>query len=256
VTHPDAETIAAYQAGAPARWRLLRRRRVAAHIAGCPDCSATARQLTAVTAVLAAAPHPQMPAHVAERLTDVLAAQSTQGRSVTTHGRSSGLLAAPGGHRPRLVPAGVIVVILGALGVGGYFLGQSHGPAPVASSPVRGTSPSQTGIALNPEHIGAQDSEPGYRVVASGTDYLPTTLRMQVDHEANDPTLGSVSAPTAMAGCVAKVAEGSVVRFVDIAKYRGRRAWVIASTGRAWVTETSCSATGTDLLVTVALGVS
>jgi hypothetical protein len=267
VTHPDAETIAAYQAGALARWRLFRRRRVAAHLAGCRVCAATARRLTTVTAVLAAAHHPTMPANVAERLTEVLAAQPTPDSRLTTHGRSTRLLAPSGGRRPRLVPVGVVVVILGVLGVGGYFLGQTQPSAGVSSSSATrsatrsGTDQSGGGVRMNPEHVGAQESTPGgqqsgYRVVASGTDYLPATLPAQVGQEMNDAALGKVAAPSALAGCVANVAAGSLVRFVDVAKYRGKRAWVIAASGRAWVTGTSCSATETDLLVTVALAAS
>lgn len=266
--HPDAETIAGYQAGALARWRLLRRRRVAAHLAGCPDCAATARRLTAVTAVLASAPHPTMPANVAERLTEVLAAQSAPDTRVTTDGRSRRLLGTPGGHRPRLVPVGAVVVLLAILGVGGYFLGQIHQPSGVTASssaaresPQPGMNPSGNGFQMKPEHIGAQEStagtdQTGYRVVASGTNYLPATLGAQVSREMGDTTLGGAAAPPALASCIAKLAAGPGVRFVDIARYRGLRAWVIASSGRAWVTGTSCSASGTDLLATVSLGVS
>jgi hypothetical protein len=262
--HPDAETIAGYQAGALARWRLLRRRRAAAHLAGCPDCAATARRLTTVTAVLASASHPTMPAHVAERLTEVLAAQPAPSTRETTHGRSKRLLAAPGGRRPRLVPVGAVVVLLGILGVGGYFIGQTHGPSETTASSSRaqgnhqpGPEVTGSGFGMNPERIGAQDSGTGgrtsYRVVASGTNYLPATLRAQVGHEKGDTSLSGIGAPSALAGCIAKLATGSAVQFVDIAKYQGRRAWVIASAARAWVTETSCSASGTNLLATVTL---
>jgi hypothetical protein len=266
--HPDAETIAGYQAGALARWRLLRRRRVAAHLAGCPDCAATARRLTTVTAVLASAVHPPMPAHVAERLTEVLATQPAPTTRETTHGRSKRLLEAPGGRRPRLVPVGAVVVLLGILGVGGYFIGQAQGPSgtTASSSATRedhqpGPQITGGGFQMNPEHIGPQDSTPtggrtSYRVVASGTNYLPATLRAQVGQEKGDMSLSGTGAPSALAGCIARLATGSAVQFVDIAKYQGRRAWVIASAARAWVTETSCSASGTDLLTTVALGVS
>jgi hypothetical protein len=268
MTHPDAETIAGYQAGALARWRLLKRRRVAAHLAGCPDCAATARRLTAVTAVLSSAPHPTMPTNVAERLTEVLAAQPAPESVITTNGRSRRLLGTPGGHRPRLIPVGAAVVLLGILGVGGYFIGQIHQSPGVAASssaprqrPQPGMNSSGNGFQMKPEHIGAQEStsgtdQTGYRVVASGTNYLPATLSAQVTREMSETTLGDAAAPSGLASCITKLATGSTVRFVDIAKYHGMRAWVIASSKRAWVTGTSCSASGADLLATVSLGVS
>lgn len=262
--HPDAETIAGYQAGALARWRLLKRRRVAAHLAGCPDCAATARRLTTVTAVLVSAPHPPMPAHVAERLTAVLAAQPTPSPNITTSGRSKRLLGTPGGGRPRLVPVGVAVVLLGILGVGGYFIGQAQGPSgtTASSSPARqdhqpGVQVTGGGFGMNPERVGPQDSgRTSYRVVASGTNYLPATLRAQVGREKGDSSLSGIGAPSALAGCIARLAVGSAVQFVDIAKYQGRRAWVIASAAHAWVTETSCSSSRTNLLAMIGLGVS
>jgi hypothetical protein len=266
--HPDAETIARYQAGALARWRLLRRRRVAAHLARCPDCAAAARRTTAVTAVLAAAARPAMPADVAERLTEVLTTQTHPAPALTTHGRSRRLLTAPGGRRPQLMPVGIAVLILGVLGIGGYFIGQNSGSSagPSASSGVSVSGPHSatggpgSGIKLNPEHVGPEDSTPSgqvtYRVVSSGTDYQQATLGGQVTHEMADAALGAVAAPSGLAGCVARFAVDSAVRFVDIARYRGRKAWVIASSGRAWVTGTSCSAIGSDLLVTVPLAAS
>lgn len=265
--HPDAETIAEYQAGALAPWRVLRRRRIAAHLARCQECASVSRRLSAVTAVLAATPALAMPIDVAERLTVVLAAQPSPAHSPTTHGRSRRLLTAPGGRQPWLVPVGVVVV-LGLLGVGGFALsqGQGHGTSGISSGTLRGTAGASgspiagNGIEISPEHVGGPRATPGgqtgYRVVASGTDYLPATLRVQVSGEMADNGLNAAIPPSALAGCVAKIRAGSVVRFVDLAKYQGRQAWVIASTGRAWVTGTMCSATMADLLATVALATS
>lgn len=261
--HPDAETIARYQAGALARWRLFRRRRVAAHLARCPDCAAAARRTTAVTSVLAAAARPAMPADVAERLTEVLAAQTHPAPALTTHGRSRRLLTAPGGRRPQLVPVGIVVLIVGALGIGGYFIGQNGGSSagPSVSSGVSASgsrTPTGGHVQFNPDRVGAEESTPSgdqdtYRVVASGTDYQPATLGSQVSHEMADAALGAVAAPSGLAACVARFAVDSAVRFVDIARYRGRKAWVIASSGRTWVTGTSCSGIRSDLLITVPL---
>jgi hypothetical protein len=257
--HPDNETIAEYQAGALASWHVLRRRRVAAHLAGCPDCSATAQRLTRVSMVLAAAPHPAMPPDVAERLTAVLAAQSLDPHDKTTRGRSRRLLAAPGGRRPALVPAAATVVALAAVGLGGYAISQSGGsPAPTAAKPVSGPAISagssmHEGINVSPEHVGTGPRIPSYRVVASGTDYLPQTLRAQLGHEMQAAGLSTTAAPAALAGCLTRIGAESSAEFVDLARYQGRKAWVIASAGHAWVTGTSCSALRSDLVATVAL---
>jgi hypothetical protein len=69
--HPGAEAIADCMGGA----RTWRARRVAAHIAACPSCSAMERQFGQVSAVLAAVPQPPLPGEVALRLDAALAAE-------------------------------------------------------------------------------------------------------------------------------------------------------------------------------------
>lgn len=262
--HLDPETIAEYQAGALGFWHVVRRHRIAAHLAGCPDCSALARQLTQVSEVLAAAPSPAMPADVAERLTAVLAAQPSPSATRTAHGRSSRLLAASGGpRRPRLVPATAVMVVLVALGIGGYTLSQTTGSSPASDHSAIGNaatarkSPAING-RLSPDHVGTgrpavSGGELSYRVVASGTDYLRQSLRAQIIQKMKASPLSPAAPPPALAGCVARVGAGFAVTFVDLARYQGRKAWVMASAGHAWVTSTSCSASRSDLLASVAL---
>jgi hypothetical protein len=70
--HPDDETIAAFREDLlPAR----RAARIAAHLAECPRCAEVDAQLAAVTAALARAPTPPMPASLAARLDAALAAE-------------------------------------------------------------------------------------------------------------------------------------------------------------------------------------
>lgn len=259
--HLDPETIAEYQAGALGFWHVVRRRRIAAHLAGCPDCSALARQLTQVSEILAAAPRPAMPADVAERLTAVLATEPPPSIPRTAHGRSSRLLAASGGpRRPRLVPATAVLVVLVALGIGGYTLSQPSAPSghPATSNAASLPTSSAVNGRLTPDHVGTghaatNGGQESYRVVASGTDYLRQSLRAQIIQETKASPLSVAAPPGALAGCVARVGAGFAVTFVDLARYQGRKAWVMASAGHAWVTGTSCSASRSDLLASVAL---
>lgn len=264
--HLDAETIAEYQAGALAFWHVVRRRRIAAHLAQCPDCSSLARRLTQVSVVLAAAPVPAMPAGVAERLTAALSAESSPPAITAKPGRSRRLLTPSGGRGPRLVPAMTAMAVLVALGVGGYTLSQTTSPgassghaasnavsAPGKSSPVNGR--------IAPDHVGAGRTAAGgvqlsYRVVATGTDYLPQTLRAQVIREMKASVLSVASPPAALAACVARIGAGSVATFIDLAQYQGRKAWIVASAERAWVTGTLCSASRPDLLTSISLTLS
>src|SRR5262252_4590268 len=70
--HPDGETIAAFRDDlVPAR----KAARIAAHLAECPRCAEVDAQLAAVTAALARAPTPPMPASLTARLDAALAAE-------------------------------------------------------------------------------------------------------------------------------------------------------------------------------------
>ncbi len=263
--HLDAETIAEYQAGALAFWHVVRRRHIAAHLAQCPDCSSQARRLTQVSVVLAAAPVPAMPADVAERLTAALSAESSPGAITAKPGRSRRLLAASGGRGPRLVPAMTAMVALVVLGVGGYALSQTTSPGAssghAASNAVSASKSSAANGRFAPDHVGAGSTVAGgvqlsYRVVATGTDYLPQTLRAQVIREMKASVLSVASPPAALAACVARIGAGSVATFIDLAQYQGRKAWIVASAERAWVTGTLCSASRPDLLTSISLTLS
>ena len=258
MTHPDAETIAEYQAGALASWRVVRRRRVASHLAGCPECSAVAHRLAAVSSVLAAAPRPSMPLDVAERLTTVLAVQPSPDNAPSPHKRSRGLLAPPGGRRPRFVPAAAALAILAAVGAGGYALSQTTGSAPREASAGSAASvpkPSFGNVGVSPERVGASNgvNHAVYRVVDSGTDYLEATLRAQLGREMADGALAPATAPRTLPGCLTRLGAASGVTFVDLARYQGRKAWIIGSANRAWVTGTACSSSLSDLFASVTL---
>ena len=92
--HPDDETIAAFREDLlPAR----RAARIAAHLAECPRCAEVDAQLAAVTAALARAPTPPMPASLAARLDAALAAE-VAARSAA--GASAGHADPAGGAAP------------------------------------------------------------------------------------------------------------------------------------------------------------
>ncbi|MGD0558532.1 MAG: hypothetical protein ABSA93_26590 [Streptosporangiaceae bacterium] len=256
--HLDAETIAEYQAGALAFWHVIRRRRIATHLAQCPDCSSLTRRLTQVSLVLAAAPLPAMPADVAERLTAALAAESSPSSITAAPSRSRRLLGASGGRGPRLVPAMTAMVVLVALGIGGYALSQTSSPSPLGGGNAAPEKPSAANGRLAPDHVGTERTgagveQPAYRVVATGTDYLPQTLRAQVIREMKAGLASVAAPPAALAACMARIGAGSVVTFVDLAQYQGRTAWIVASADRAWVTGTLCSASRPDLLTSISL---
>jgi hypothetical protein len=277
--HPDAEAIADCQAGVTGFWRAFRRplqRRVAAHIAGCTRCSALARQLSEVSVVLAAAPRPSMPVSVAERLTAALAAEA--GATEVNGGiREPGaVLAAPdggqdragghgggrgrGGRRRVLVPVSVTLSILAAIGGGGYVLSHQGSSASIASSS-NAAGKSAAGSRAGSHHLGTAESPAssysgitGYPVVASGTDYQAAGLGAQISREVNaGAALSTTVAPGNLAGCVRRVSGGAHVVFVDLARYQGQQAFVIASAGRAWVAGTGCSTARSDLLAAVAI---
>ncbi len=90
--HPGAEDIARLEAAdlAPGQARRIR-----AHLAGCPRCAQVRSELAAVSAALAAAPAPPMPAHLAARISDALAAEAVRRTAAPGTVGEAGLAAAP-----------------------------------------------------------------------------------------------------------------------------------------------------------------
>jgi hypothetical protein len=237
--------------------------RVAAHLASCPRCAELDAQLAAVTAILAHAPAPPMPASLPARLDAALAAEVARSAEAGSAGAAAPGHAIPGptgpghagpgrraGRRPRgasprslrLAAAAAAVVILAG---GGYTIarvaltGNSTGPA--SSSGAAGSSSSaghRSAAGLAPEAVPRAGSPAVLPVVASGTHYLAGQLPAQVRAVlARHPTTGSpgkfghaAAAARAFPGltaCLSHVAGGQRPRLVDIARYGTRPAAVI-----------------------------
>jgi hypothetical protein len=288
-THPGAEAIADCVGGV----RTWRARRVAAHIAGCPSCSAMGRQLGQVSAVLAAVPPPPLPGDVARRLDAALATEvaarvasgSTLPETSVPAAVPSGSSAVPpesvvlppgsvrpDGQRPRRRPSGSPrwrvprpVPVLTALAClvlagGGYLISQSGKPSAVSANSAAGSAaqaqrqPRHTGAAFRPGFI----EGPAYNVRSTNTDYLTATLRAQALSELSSPapskgTPLSPASSSALQGCVMEVAGNDTPSFVDLARYQGRPATIIVARDHAWVTSRGCNATQHGVLDSVSL---
>jgi hypothetical protein len=75
ITHLEVEVLAEFREGLIAGRRGTR---ITAHLAGCDRCTALGDQLAGVSALLASAPRPAMPDHLAQRLDTVLAAEAAR----------------------------------------------------------------------------------------------------------------------------------------------------------------------------------
>ena len=85
--HPDTEALAEYRAGLIGGFR---RRRLAAHVAGCAQCASVSERLDAVGSVLASVPAPAMPDEVQRRIAAALAAEATARQAEGTAGQAEG----------------------------------------------------------------------------------------------------------------------------------------------------------------------
>jgi len=211
--HPGTEALAEYRAGLIGGFR---RRRLAAHVAGCAQCASASEQLDAVGSVLASVPAPVMPDEVEHRIAAALAAEATarQGAASSAeprrHARPSGASGSSRRHvrRPRrfrpvmtLVPAAACLLLAGF----GYLLSNLGGPsgpsgAVSAASASSAASAAQAAPALPAEGSATAGSVPGalapaaglepykgaragFVVTASGTSYRRATLSVQVRHQ-------------------------------------------------------------------------
>lgn len=210
--HPGTEALAEYRAGLIGGFR---RRRLAAHVAGCAQCASVIERLDAVGSVLASVPAPAVPDEVERRIATALAAEATarQGAAPSAgprrHARPSG---APGSSRRRarrprrfrpvmtLVPAAACLLLAGF----GYLLsnlGGSSGPSGAVSAASASSAASAAQAAPVPAEGGAtagsvpgalapaaglepsNGARAGFVVTASGTSYQRATLGVQVRHQ-------------------------------------------------------------------------
>lgn len=289
--HPDAEVLAEFRAGLISG---MRGRRLAAHLAGCSRCAATAAALASVSAALAAVPVPSLPDPVAARISMALAVEASARAAVApvhaAGASANGEAAVVGtgnGHRARpprgrrrsgaggrwlrpvrpaiLVPAAVCLLLVAG---GGYLLsllGSSPGPsaasAHAGASPAIVFSPGAGGphpLHISPSTPVGGTSAPGsggtkIRVVASGTDYQPATLRAEVEAVEARLRMPPTTATATLSECALRVTHGTTPVFVDKARYQTRPAYVIVTDHKAWVVGTSCTAASPDPITSVSL---
>jgi len=137
-----------------------------------------------------------------------------------------------------------------------------------AGSRAAGIAPAASAAESGPEYAGAASS---FLVTASGTRYQRASLSEQVRARltakgaagspgASIPAAGASSTSTgagptaALRGCVLHLTGDVPPRLVDRATYQGEPAYVIASSTRVWVVGLGCTATKTELIVSVAPG--
>ena len=267
-THLDPEVLAEFRAG------LITGRRGAAltaHLAECDRCAVLDADLAGVSALLAAAPPPTLPAGLADRLDMVLASEvaerkNSSERAVVSRSRArrrDGWLAGwigAGNRRFRLVAMRVLApaaVLLAGLGYGLSQIGGSpattaaSAPAPVPSAlPAEGTTTTQ-----NP-HMRAGAEEGGtLHLAVSGTNYLPGTLSRQVEaalHGSSQVPSATQGATQQLRACVLRLTGGASPILLQSAHYQGQPAIVVVASrnsgDKVWVVAPGCSGTSQDVL--------
>ncbi len=261
-SHLDTDVLAEFRAG------LItgrRRRAIAAHLAGCARCTAADGQLTELSALLAAIAAPVMPDSVTQRLDAALAAEVARrdepARAGARHSRERRRAPRPT-RRPTLqlvmtrvlVPAAALVV----LAAGGYGLSLIGGQSSSSSSATAGSAaepaaasavPSAAqanGLAPSPSARAAHPAiqKSALSVVPNGTDFLPGTLRSQLEAALRAPASTSAAPRSSkpLDACVRRLTSGvspGTVKLVESAYYQGRPAIIIiVSSGSgylAWV---------------------
>jgi hypothetical protein len=258
-SHLDPDVLAGFREGLLSKRRSAR---IRAHLGTCPACASLDKDLAQVTELLASAPAPRMPDHLAARLENVLAAEAAARAAnpdLASQGPEAADAASPAAGRPdrprrtgrrswQLRPAtlGAAAAVAAVLAVGGYGLAnlQSGAGNNAASSGAAGPAHGSAGtMAPNarswPKAGPAEPSGPAarVRVIQSGTDYLPGRLASQAQAVlASHPLSASIrnQAPQATSGsagqlqsCAGVVAGGLSPLLVDKARYQGRPATII-----------------------------
>jgi hypothetical protein len=262
-SHLDTDVLAEFRAG------LItgrRRRAIAAHLTDCARCTAADAQLAELSALLAAMATPAMPDSVAQRLDAALAAEVANrdetARAGARHSRER-RRAPRTMRRPTLhlvmtrvlVPAAALVV----LAAGGYGLSLIGGQSSSSSSATAGSAAepaAESAVPSAAQANGLEAPSPSARaahpviqksalsVVPNGTDFLPATLRSQLEAALRAPasTSAAPSSSAPLGACVRRLTSGvspGTVKLLESARYQGRPAIIIiVSSGSgylAWV---------------------
>lgn len=285
--HPDTEVLAEFRAGLISG---MRGRRLAAHLAGCSQCAATAAALASVSAALAAVPVPSLPDPVAARISMALAAEASARATRTSANGEAAAASTGNGHRPRaplgrrrnhaggrwlrpvrpaiLAPAAAVCLLLAG---GGYLLsqlGSTSGPSNMSPHVAAPAIASHSDRAAHSRPLEISPSTPvggtvaagsaGTRiiVVESGADYQHATLRPDVEAQLKKPPTVGTAATATLSGCALKLAGDARPVFVDKARYQTKPAYVIVTDREAWVVSTNCTAARPDVITSVPLSLS
>lgn len=248
--HLDYDTLADLAEG------LLSDARAAsadAHLAGCAECQDRSAELVDVSRLLADAPVPPMPAELASRIDEALAAE------VASAGPVMSIEAKRRHKRLRMLAvAAATAAVLGGGALAGHTLltGSVSSESQTAQSqPVQDRSASTRAKTPRSETLNGAAGSSVYMTVQSGTNYTVADLGGQVSAQLAQGGGKAASPATQMVtGCVRRVAQGKTPLLIDIATYEGRPATVIvlpgADTGRldVWVVGPACSASGIALI--------
>ena len=293
--HVDANVLAELSAGLISGRRATR---IHAHLAGCQRCAKVSARLSEVSVLLASVPPPAMPEIVSRRLTaaiteEAAARSGAAGRPAGLAGQHAFQHAArahvgPSSERRRGLTSPVAARAFAAAAAvcvvtaGGYAMARLT--APGGSGPVvqagtgrivhqhaatAGPGPYQVGPSYTGNRGPRGPAQPTFDVVSSGIDYQHATLSTQVGSELSkvssisaDSAAGKriLRAPTAQQdSCVQRVTSSVKPALVDVARYQGRPATVIAlaqegnPVAQAWVVGPQCSAGTSDVLAHVLL---
>jgi hypothetical protein len=197
--HVSAEAMARYAQGDLGQRRMSQ---IATHLSGCERCRALGEDLSGVTALLASAPPPPMPEHLASRISGVLAAEAARRAA----GPAGDVAPAPRRSRRRaglphtgravalrgLAAAAAAAVVAGgvyevAVRAGSAPSGSTAAGAPAAQPATRAPdngvlAPALPayGPTLRYRHAGRQAS---ITPVRTGTDFTPAGLSGQATSE-------------------------------------------------------------------------
>ncbi|MFG1998227.1 anti-sigma factor family protein [Spirillospora sp. NPDC048911] len=230
---------------------------VNAHLDTCAECRDRSADLADVSRILAEAPVPSMPAELAERIDTAIAAESMSNAPVVSLEQRRGRR-----HWRILSAAAATVVVLG----GGALVGKAalngsgdNDHSATAHSPVTDRKDSSGGSAQAPsertqtldQNTRSKAANGSYTVSHSGTEYRQGQLNRQVGElfgKGAELKVGGGRAPDAqLAQCVTTITGGKTPDLVDVAKYEGSDATVIALPGAkpgtwsVWAVGPNCS---------------
>lgn len=276
--HASTEELAEFAAGDLSRRRAAG---ISAHLSQCEQCAMVLDELDAIPGVLAGTGYPPMPDHLSQRIEAAIRTEALQRISEMPAPESERRElpvrqpARAGWQLPRLrFPALRLAAALGAaaaISVGGYEIASNVGSGPGSGSAGGGPAapPAAGQLTAGPE---VTYTSGGARhmvdVMHSRADFGPASLGSQVaaavraagaqsprGTSAGPAVPGAGAAGTSPeAGCVRLVAGSRRVTLVDMARYAGKPATVIAvaaagqSPAQAWVVGPQCSAATRDVI--------